>query len=117
MEANDAKILVPKIEIPNGILVVLDNYLFPEDRKGKNGSSSNSSTQNLDLGMLSVVTVKEERKSTTGNGSFVENVLQVLSLLKSGVRVFHHFLSRSNVSQLLADGKSMFLSPGSIFLN
>lgn len=68
----------------------------------KNGS------QSLDLGMLSVVAVaKEEGKSAaaTANGSFVENVLQVLSLLKNGVRVFHHFLSRSNVSQLLVNGE------------
>lgn len=101
LEANGAKILIPKVEIPNGVLIVLDNYLFPEDRKEKNG------TQSLNLGMLSVVTAaKEEGKSvTSGNGSFVENVLQVLSLLKNGVRVFHHFLSRSNVSQLLLDGK------------
>lgn len=106
LEANDAKILIPKIDVPNGVLVILDNYLFPEDRKGKNG------TKTLDLGMLSVVTVKEEAKSATGNGSFVENVLKVLSLLKNGVRVFHHFLSRSNVSQLLLDGnKSIFLNP------
>lgn len=100
LEANGAKVLVPKVEIPNGVLVILDNYLFPEERKGKNGSQAN-----LDLGMLSVVTAKEERKSSGGNGSFVESVLQVLSLLRSGVRVFHHFLSRSNVSQLVMDGK------------
>lgn len=100
LEANGAKVLVPKVEVPNGVIVILDNYLFPEERKGKNGSQGN-----LDLGMLSVVTAKEERKSTGGNGSFVESVLQVLSLLRSGVRVFHHFLSRSNVSQLVMDGE------------
>lgn len=100
LEANGARVLEPKVEVPNGVLIVLDNYLFPEERKVKNGTQGN-----LDIGMLSVVTAKEEGKSAPRNTTFVENVLQVLSLLKSGVRVFHHFLSRSNVSQLLGAGE------------
>lgn len=86
--------------MPNGVLIILDNYLFPEEQALKNTTRSK-----LDVGMLSIVTAKEENKTTPSNTSFVENVLQVLSFLKSGVRVFQHFLSRSNVSQLLVDGE------------
>lgn len=103
LEANGAKILIPKVNVPNGVLVVLDNYLFPDERKGKNVSQAD-----LSLAVLGMAAAKEERKNSAGNGSFVDNVLQVLSLLRNGVRVFHHFLSRSNVSQLLMAGKLLW---------
>lgn len=80
--------------------MILDNYLFPDDKILENTTQSK-----LDIGMLSVVSTKEEAKIAVSNTSFVENILEVLSFLKSGVRVFQHFLSRSNVSHLLIDGK------------
>lgn len=89
-----------QIVIPNGILVILDNYLFSDDQILKNATQGK-----LDIGMLSVVNAKEESKAAASNTSFVESVLEVLSFLKSGVRVFQHFLSRSNVSHLLIEGK------------
>lgn len=101
--ANGAIVVNPRVEVPNGVLVVLDDYLFPEDGVGKNSTAQNK----LDVGMLSVVTAKEENKAVAFNTSFVENVLEVLSFLKSGVRVFQHFLSRSNVSQLLQEGRKV----------
>lgn len=105
LQANDANIIEPKVAVPNGFLVVLDNYLFPDEQALKR----NCTTGKFDVGLLSVVSTKEEPQSAsstqTTNTSFVENVLQVLSVLKSGVRVFQHFLSRSNVSRLINDGK------------
>lgn len=116
LRANSANIIKPKIEVPNGILVVLDNYLFPDEQAIK----PNVSKPKLDGGMLSVVTAptkeepqkvndnKEESKSETKT-SFIEDVQQVLSFLKSGVRVFQHFLANSNVSKMLGDGKFSIL--------
>ncbi|KAJ8969668.1 hypothetical protein NQ317_002695 [Molorchus minor] len=99
LKANEANILERKVGVPNGILVVLDNYLFPEEQlTGKNGSQSKL----VDLAAYSIVTAKEEGKSQS-NTTFVENIMEVLSFLKSGVRVFQHFLSRSNVSKLLKE--------------
>lgn len=99
--ANDAKILMPKIDVPNGVVIVLDNYLFPEEQiLRKNGSYSE-----VEPGLLSVVTVTDDVK--LANASFVENIMQVLSFLKNSVRVFQHFLARSNVSQLLKEGKEL----------
>lgn len=97
--ANDALVIEPRIEVPNGVLIVIDNYLFVEDQLVK----KNASLSNDEPGMLSVITVTDEVK--VSNASFVENIMQVLSFLKSGVRVFQHFLSRSNVSQLLKEGE------------
>lgn len=105
IEANGATIIEPKITVPNGLLIVIDNYLFPDDQIIK----KNNTKSKLDIGMLSVVNVKEEGKTlqtAPSNTSFIENIMQVLSFLKSGVRVFQHFLSRSNVSHLLTEGKS-----------
>lgn len=98
--ANDALVLQPRIEVPNGVVIVIDNYLFPEEQMLRKNSSNLS---NDAPGMLTVVTVTDDVK-TSSNASFVENIMQVLSFLKSGVRVFQHFLSRSNVTQLLKEG-------------
>lgn len=98
LRANGANILETKLIRPNGLLVVLDNYLFPDDLELKRNKTKTSV-----VGMIDVVNVKEERKTKTSNATFIENIMQVLSLLKSGVRVFQHFLSRSNVSKLLTD--------------
>lgn len=100
LEANGAVIVEPKVVVPNGLLVVLDNYLFPDEQVLK----KNATQGKLDIGMLSVVTAKEEAKTLATNTTFIENIIQVLSFLKSGVRVFQHFLTRSNVSQLLIEG-------------
>lgn len=91
LKANDANI-VQKVAVPNGLLVVLDNYLFPEEKK------------NATQGKLVDVPFAAETRNQS-NTTFVENVMEVLSFLKSGVRVFQHFLSRSNVSKLLEDGE------------
>lgn len=100
LEANGAVIVEPKVVVPNGLLVVLDNYLFPDEQVLK----KNATQGKLDIGMLSVVTAKEEAKTLATNTTFIDNIIQVLSFLKSGVRVFQHFLTRSNVSQLLTEG-------------
>lgn len=100
--ANDALVIEPKISVPNGVVIVVDNYLFPEEQILKNRSYSND-----EPGMLSVVTVTDDVK--VSNASFVENISQILSFLKSGVRVFQHFLSRSNVSQLLKEGECILI--------
>lgn len=110
LQANGATIIEPKVIVPNGLLVVIDNYLFPDDQIIKR----NTTQGKLDIGMLSVVNVNKEEAKTASietaptNTSFVENIMQVLSFLKSGVRVFQHFLSRSNVSHLLIEGTFNF---------
>jgi len=81
------------------MLVVVDNYLFPEELVIGNQSAAASGPQSL-------VTVTAPGVSNTRNATFLENVNQVLSYLTSGVRVFQQFLGNSNVSQLLRDGKT-----------
>lgn len=113
---NDAQVLETKVEVPNGILIILDSYLFPDDKILKKNVTIDGDQGKLDVGMLSVVTVKEEVRTTSSttapvagkNSTFIDNVSQVLSYLKSGVRVFQHFLSRSNVSQLLKEGTALY---------
>ncbi|ERL93456.1 hypothetical protein D910_10747, partial [Dendroctonus ponderosae] len=56
-------------------------------------------------GPLSAVLDPKEAGKNQSNTSFVENVMEVLSFLKSRVRVFQHFVSRSNVSRLLREGE------------
>ncbi|XP_018568871.1 uncharacterized protein LOC108909119 [Anoplophora glabripennis] len=99
LKANDAVVIERKVEVPNGLLVVLDNYLFPEDQLMRKNASQGKL---VDISAYSVVTSKEESKALS-NTTFVENIMEVLSYLKSGVRVFQHFLSRSNVSKLLRE--------------
>ncbi|XP_022913590.1 periostin [Onthophagus taurus] len=93
--ANDANVLERGVSVPNGHLIILDRYLFPDAtlKIGKNCST---------VGLKEHQNV-QQTTHTTQNGSFIDNVMQVLSLLKSGVRVFQHFLSRSNVSRLIDD--------------
>lgn len=95
--ANDANILQFKLIPPNGVILVLDNYLFGDEQDAK------KTPPHTKLDVTKPIRVKESK--SLGNVSFVDNVLQVLSYLKSGVRVFQHFLSRSNVSKLLEDGE------------
>lgn len=97
--ANDVAVLNTKISVPNGALIILDNYIFWDDHIKRNLTHGK-----IDTSFQTDEKVKEESKITT-NVTFLENILQVLSYLKSGVRVFQHFLSRSNVSKLLEDGK------------
>ena len=94
--ANGAKILEPRVEVPHGILVVVDNYLFPEELAP--GSNTTHAAESL-----VTITAPDSRNATAA--SFLEDVNQVLSYLKSGVRVFQQFLGNSTVSQLLKDGK------------
>ncbi|KAJ8935742.1 hypothetical protein NQ314_012668 [Rhamnusium bicolor] len=101
LKANDANVIERKVIVPNGLLVVLDSYLFPEEHLIKKNTSQGKL---VDIAAYSVVTAKEDSKNQS-NTTFVENIMEVLSFLKSGVRVFQHFLSRSNVSRLLRDGR------------
>ncbi|RZC37412.1 periostin [Asbolus verrucosus] len=98
LKANDANIIQPKVVVPNGLLVVLDNYLFPEEQAVKKNATQGK------LVDIATFTPNEDAKNQS-NTTFVENVMEVLSFLKSGVRVFQHFLSRSNVSKLLQEGE------------
>jgi transforming growth factor-beta-induced protein len=97
LKANDANIVERKVEVPNGLLVVLDNYLFPEEQVTKENATQGK------LVDIAAFAPSEDAKNQS-NTTFVENVMEVLGFLKSGVRVFQHFLSRSNVSKLLDDG-------------
>ena len=101
LKANDANIVERKVEVPNGLLVVLDNYLFPEEQVAKK-----SPTQGKLVDIANFAPSEDAKNQS--NTTFVENVMEVLSFLKSGVRVFQHFLSRSNVSKLLEDGSYFF---------
>nr|CAH7756434.1 unnamed protein product [Callosobruchus chinensis] len=98
LKANDANVVEPKIEIPNGILIVVDGYLFPEDQLIRRNSTSQGKL--VDDGSHFA---GKEHPRVRSNTTFVENVMEVLGFLKSGVRVFQHFLSRSNVSKLLKE--------------
>ncbi|CAH1368674.1 hypothetical protein MTP99_010151 [Tenebrio molitor] len=98
LKANDANIVERKVEVPNGLLVVLDNYLFPEEQVTKENATQGK------LVDIAAFAPSEDAKNQS-NTTFVENVMEVLGFLKSGVRVFQHFLSRSNVSKLLDDGE------------
>lgn len=95
MYANGAKILEPRVEVPHGILVVVDNYLFPEELIL--GNQSAAAEESLVTG-----TAPDNPRNIT----FLENVNQVLSYLKSGVRVFQQLLGNSNISGPLKDGKT-----------
>lgn len=99
--ANDVLILQSNVGVPNGVIIVLDKYLFSDELSIK----KNTSQGKLNVSSHTVVTVKEQ-PPVQSNTTFIQNVLQVLSYLKSGVRVFQHFLSRSNVSKLLEDGEN-----------
>lgn len=106
LQANDAVIVKRKVVVPNGILVILDNYLFQENEIAK----KNATIPVVKLADISALPlVHKEDTSHNYNMTFVENILEVLSFLKSGVRVFQHFLSRSNVSRLLKDSKYAFI--------
>lgn len=102
LTANDANIIEKKIQVPNGTLIVLDKYLFPEEEE-EPVKNITSQAKLVDLATEQSTTIAKNNHQS--NTTFVENVLEVLSFLKSGVRVFQHFLSRSNVSKLLKDGK------------
>nr|CAD7196997.1 unnamed protein product [Timema douglasi] len=116
--ANGARVLQQRVEVPHGILVILDNYLFPEDMDVTNMTSTppvvgdsmtgeslvkvtaEAAAENDDV---AVETTAPPVKNSTGG--FLESVTQVLSFLKSGVKVFRQFLAKSNVSHLLTDGE------------
>ncbi|CAG9771856.1 unnamed protein product [Ceutorhynchus assimilis] len=111
IRVNNATVLEKEIEIPNGILVIVDSYLFDEDEPAisRNVSAREAPSAIRPLAFRtqkpanigpSVSNIKSQ-----SNASFVENVMEVLSFLKSRVRVFQHFVSRSNVSGLLKEGE------------
>lgn len=148
LRANNATVVEARIEVPhNGILVVLDKYLFEDDLNFLDKKPTERLDNTIDERTTSapvsekVVTITtmaqveevtkpstipettlttEKATTTTStttpsttttkvvvprNATFVDNVLQVMSFLKSGVRVFQHFLSRSNVTRLLKEGE------------
>lgn len=99
LKANDVNVVDTR-KIPNGLLVVLDGFLIPEDELLKKNVTLQSK-----LVDMSTLPLSHEDNKNKSNASFVDDVLEVLSYLRSGVRVFQHFLSRSNVSKLLQEGK------------
>ncbi|XP_018321992.1 transforming growth factor-beta-induced protein ig-h3 [Agrilus planipennis] len=100
--ANSAGIIESKVVSPNGVLIVIDSYLFLD--KSELNEEMKNKTLEKPAAILPLIKRKEQdSKTPEGTASFMENVLQVLSYLKSGVRVFHHFLSRSNVSKLIKE--------------
>ncbi|XP_069698147.1 periostin isoform X2 [Periplaneta americana] len=103
--ANGAKILEPRVEVPHGILVVVDNYLFPEELAPGNQTVSSDSTGHTAESLVTITADVPDSSKTTNATSFLESVNQVLSYLKSGVKVFQQFLGNSSVSQLLKDGE------------
>ncbi|PSN48007.1 hypothetical protein C0J52_18582 [Blattella germanica] len=103
--ANGAKILEPRVEVPHGILVVVDNYLFPEELAPGNNTSTKSSGPAVDSMVTITASDSNPNVKNATAATFLENVNQVLSYLKSGVRVFQQFLGNSTVSQLLKDGE------------
>lgn len=138
--ANTANVLETRQVEPNGLLVVLDDFLFPDvlgtlkndtekDIHVKQSTETSTVSTTLPTTITTeVYVVKETKEKKINDGAaamtvitakeaprprnvtFIDNVMQVLSLLKSGVRVFQHFLSRSNVSKLLNDGEFFFFS-------
>ncbi|CAH0557354.1 unnamed protein product [Brassicogethes aeneus] len=98
LKANDVYVVERKVVVPNGLLVVLDNYLFSDEHPTTKKNATQAKV--VDIAPISVVAGKNQ-----SNVTFVENIMEVLSFLKSGVRVFQHFLSRSNVSKLLEEGE------------
>ncbi|CAG9854830.1 unnamed protein product [Phyllotreta striolata] len=107
LKANNVNVVERKVVVPNGILVILDDYLFPlgEEMKQDNAVSTSSSTvapaKEKPAEAASFSAGPSESSKNQSNTTFVENIMEVLSFLKGGVRVFQHFLSRSNVSNLL----------------
>nr|CAD7571943.1 unnamed protein product [Timema californicum] len=93
--ANGARVLKQRVEVPHGILVILDNYLFPEDMDVTNMTSTpplvgesmtgeslvkvtaEAADENDDV---AVETTAPPVKNSTGG--FLESVTQVLSFLK-----------------------------------
>ncbi|KAL1490359.1 hypothetical protein ABEB36_013070 [Hypothenemus hampei] len=124
IRANNVTILEGNVAVPNGILIIVDNYLFPdedpitnekgtyvEDGSGGGGGENTKQTTSNNKGGNNNNNIEPFSDSKRADGrnqsntSFVENVKEVLSFLKSRVRVFQHFVSRSNVSRLLKDGE------------
>lgn len=116
LKANQANVVQKKIVIPNGLLVVLDNYLFQDDDNINKTTNSTTTTTEQSVTIMkttettstttkSITSKKEQDTKNQFNTTFVENIMEVLSFLKSGVRVFQHFVSRSNVSKLLDESK------------
>ncbi|XP_072377102.1 periostin [Diabrotica undecimpunctata] len=105
LTTNNANVVERKVTVPNGLLVVLDGYLFSfteeQEIKEKNTSSTSTSQEKLMDVSATFSSTSNEGNKNQSNTTFVENIMEVLSFLKSGVRVFQHFLSRSNVSKLL----------------
>ncbi|KAL0274146.1 UNVERIFIED_CONTAM: hypothetical protein PYX00_006639 [Menopon gallinae] len=90
--ANNAQVLEPRVDVPGGgVVVVLNDYLFPTDI-----------AKDLPTSTLTPTNVNAVDNAADGtNSTFFQNLVDLLSFFKNGVRVFQHFLSRSNVSHLL----------------
>lgn len=92
---NGARVLDPRIDVPGGgVVVVLEDYLF--SKAGPSGTTESSPT---------TVPASVEDSNDGSNSTFFQNLVDLLSFFKTGVRVFQSLLSRSNVSQLLKNGK------------
>ncbi|KAF7266317.1 hypothetical protein GWI33_020345 [Rhynchophorus ferrugineus] len=115
--ANGRNIVDSVSLLPHGVLLIVDGYLAAErapasrsqtirtEPEPKQSNVSPSPAPSPPPPPPTVAPDNEEAAKNQSNTTFVENVMEVLSLLKSRVRVFQHFLSRSNVSRLLNEGE------------
>lgn len=128
LTANGARVLQARVEVPRGILVILDNYLFtPPSEEALTSSSTTPGPPSLEAAATSTSSKANASTTTTTTATseagttapalptaaahvapsgFLHDVKQVLSFLKSGTRVFQHLMSRSNVSRLLGKDPS-----------
>lgn len=80
---------------------------------GKANLNNTQHPENIPVNLLTTIsgtnginsTALIQQTKNTNNTKFIDNIYQVLSFFKEGVRVFQHFLSKSNVSKVLKDGK------------
>ncbi|KAJ1530801.1 hypothetical protein ONE63_005650 [Megalurothrips usitatus] len=129
LTANGARVLQPRVEVPRGILVILDNYLFsPPSEEASTSSSTTPGPPSLEAAATAtpskgVAGVAGNASTTTAASTappalptaaahvsakekgFYADVTEVLSFLKTGTRVFYHLMSRSaSLRRLLAAG-------------
>ncbi|XP_044743153.1 transforming growth factor-beta-induced protein ig-h3 [Chrysoperla carnea] len=106
--ANDALIINQKIQLPAGVIIIIDNYVL-----GKANLNNTQHPENIPVNLLTTISGTNginssaliQQTKNTNNTKFIDNIYQVLSFFKEGVRVFQHFLSKSNVSKVLKDGQ------------
>ena len=113
--ANKAKIINPRVDVSGkGVMIILDDYLFPLEVKNNSDVDGTTTTTTATIttttttfpitDVLTTMIEMENANEEGSNSTFFQNLVDLLSFFKNGVRVFQHFLSRSNVSLLLKNG-------------